>query len=92
MNVLLLFRYAGLRLLHALVTRGGNPSDHSVSLSVTTTTVPQNPEARDRQLLLEAMLPHKETMLKLARQVLSDSEAKVTALSSDILSALSWWP
>ena len=54
--------------------------------------VAQNPEARDRQLILEAMLPNKETMLKLARQVLSDSEAKVTALSSDILSAMSWWP
>jgi hypothetical protein len=42
--------------------------------------------------VLEAMLPQKEKMLKLARQALSDSEAQVTALSSDIISAMAWWP
>jgi hypothetical protein len=48
--------------------------------------------SQDRQLVLEALLPQKEKMNKLAKQALSDSEAKVTALASDALSAMAWWP
>jgi proteasome component ECM29 len=80
-------RLAGLKLLRALVLRAGNATDNSIS-----GTVQQTPEARDRQLVLESLLPQKEKMLKLARQALSDSEAQVTALSSMILSAMAWWP
>jgi hypothetical protein len=47
---------------------------------------------QDRQLLLEALLPQKERMLKLAKQTWDDSEAQVTALASEILIAMAWWP
>ena len=46
----------------------------------------------DKQLVLEALLPHKEVIAKHVRASLSDSEAKVTALASDILSSMAWWP
>jgi hypothetical protein len=67
-----------------MIKRAGNVTEN-VSFD-------QSPEARDKQLVLEAMLPQKEKMLKLARQALSDSEAQVTALSSDVISAMAWWP
>jgi hypothetical protein len=38
------------------------------------------------------MLPHKEKMLELAKQSLSDPEAKVTALASEVVKAMDWWP
>ena len=77
-------RYAGLKLLLALVSRAGTRAIGSASNL--------NNEEQDRQLLLEAMLPLKEEMLKLARKALSDPEAKVTALSSEVISMTSWWP
>ena len=46
----------------------------------------------EKQLVLEAMLPHKEEIMKLARRSLADPEAKVTALSSEIIGLMSWWP
>lgn len=46
----------------------------------------------DKQLILEALLPHKEVILKHLKACLRDSESKVTALASDILSSMAWWP
>lgn len=77
-------RFAGLNILHALVSRAGTrafENDRSKST-----------EESDRQLRLEAILPQKDEIMKLARKALSDPEAKVTALSSDILGLVSWWP
>ena len=71
-------RFAGLKILDSLVARAG--------------TRQINPDEQDRQLLLEATLPQKEDLLKLLRSSLSDSEAKITALSSEILGRMSWWP
>jgi hypothetical protein len=49
-------------------------------------------DLQEKQLTLEALLPHKEEMVRLARASLSDSESKVTALSSEILGNMAWWP
>ena len=77
-------RFAGLKLLHALVSRAGTrPFGNDVSMST---------EESDRQLLLEAILPQQDEILKLARKALTDPEAKVTALSSEVLAMMSWWP
>lgn len=46
----------------------------------------------ERQLVLEALLPHKEKIMKMARSSLSDSEAKVTSMASEVCSAIAWWP
>lgn len=78
-------RLAGMKLLHSLVTRTGNAP---VGDSMTTSNV----AARERQEFLESMLPHKEKILKLAKLSLSDPEAKVTALASEALKAMTWWP
>eukprot|EP00977_Amphora_coffeiformis_P014885 scaffold4242_cov175-Amphora_coffeaeformis.AAC.9 len=43
-------------------------------------------------LVLEALLPYKENFQKLLRKALSDSEPKVTSLSSDVIVQMSWWP
>ncbi len=51
-----------------------------------------DPKAQERQLVLEAVLPLKETISMLTKQTLRDSEATVTALASQILSSMTWWP
>jgi hypothetical protein len=45
-----------------------------------------------KQLVLEALLPYKEEILLLLRKSLADSEPKVTAVSSEVLTKLTWWP
>jgi hypothetical protein len=45
-----------------------------------------------KQLVLEALLPYKEEILLLLRKSLADSEPKVTAVSSEVLTKLVWWP
>ena len=42
--------------------------------------------------ILEAVLPHKEDMMKLLRKCLADSQHQVTAKSSAILQSASQWP
>lgn len=76
-------RFAGLKILYSLVVRAGTKPIESASKSKM---------EQERQLLLEAMLPQKEVLLSLLRKALSDPEAKVTALSSDIVSTTFWWP
>jgi hypothetical protein len=68
------------------VNRAGKAIDNTIPV------INLDPATRDRQLLLEAMLPHKERMVKLTKQTLGDSEARVTASSSNVLSAMAWWP
>ena len=71
-------RYAGLTLFSCLVQRAG-------AKDVT---------AREKihVVVLEALLPHKEYLLQQVRSCLKDPESKITALASDILSAIAWWP
>ena len=78
-------RHAGLKVARALVSRAGDAAAAG-------NTASNMVDSDDRQLILEAVLPHKESILRISRKALSDSEAKVTALSSEILSAMSWWP
>ena len=50
------------------------------------------PSSAQREgLLLDALLPYKEDMLRLLRASLTDSEPAVTALSTELLSLMSWW-
>ena len=44
------------------------------------------------ELALESLLPYKEDFQKLLRKALSDSEPRVTSISSDIIVKMSWWP
>jgi hypothetical protein len=89
-------RVAGLQLLLALVKRAGDAtmSGGSSVFSMTTSTAAAGSDAgrQEKQLALEALLPHKETILHLARSTLTDSEAKVTATASEVCSAMTWWP
>jgi hypothetical protein len=79
-------RFAGMKLLHSLVDKVAHNTEISISL------VDQDKGTRERQELLESMLPHKEKMLQLVQKSLSDPEAKVTALASDVVKAMAWWP
>jgi len=70
-------RCAGFQVLQSLVRRVG-----------------PNRSTRDeaQQFLLEAVLPHKEDILRLLNLGIKDSEAPVTALCSSVLIDMSWWP
>lgn len=68
--------HAGLKILESLTARAGDGYLGS----------------QEKQLILESLLPQKETIVTLARKMLADSEAAVTALSSGILAGISWWP
>ena len=85
-------RYAGLKLLQALVRRAGDNAGGSTAFSMKGAAKSNGANAEEEQLALEALLPHKETMLRLARSNLTDTEAKVTALASDVSTAMTWWP
>jgi len=80
-------RFAGLKILKSLVGRAGDSALHNVVGSKKAC-----PESRSRQLILEALLPHKEQALSLARSCLTDSESTITAISTEICGAISWWP
>jgi hypothetical protein len=77
----MLNRYSGLKILQCLTSRAGKGSAMSTGADL-----------QEKQLTLEALLPHKEEMVRLARASLSDSESKVTALGSEILGNMAWWP
>jgi hypothetical protein len=53
---------------------------------------PSDRKSKERQLILEAVLPQKESILQLAKPMLRDSEANVTALASQIAVKVAWWP
>lgn len=71
-------RLSGLELLLSLVNRVGNQKMSSV-----------DPE---KQLIMESILPYKETIIDLARRSLSDNESQVTATASKITLVMAWWP
>lgn len=91
-------RVAGLQLLLTLVGRAGDATasggGSSSVFTMTTGTPPSVVDAnqKEKQLALETLLPHKETILQLARSSLTDNESKVTALASDVINAMVWWP
>lgn len=76
-------RLAGLELLEAIVGRASGAKTNHLD---------GNEQVKEKQLALESLLPEKEKIVKLCKSTLADSEAKVTALSSSILSSLAWWP
>lgn len=73
-------RLAGLQVLLALVERAGSAPGDTANAD------------DELQLILEALLPEKESIAKIARTCLSDNEAKVTAVATKICGAISWWP
>ena len=79
-------RLAGLSVLQSLVSRVGSKEAYNV------VSKSSSQEAEERQLILESLLPFKENFLSLASIGLRDSETKVTALSTEICGALTWWP
>jgi len=79
-------RLGGLEILQSIVLRVGDVSSAGASNCLVTTTT------QERQLLLETVLPYKESIQALAKRSLNDSEAKVTALSTKTLGILSTWP
>eukprot|EP00536_Pseudo-nitzschia_multiseries_P015198 jgi/Psemu1/320813/estExt_fgenesh1_pm.C_8350006 len=76
-------RFGGLEILQSLVFRVGDGSRAGDGLATT---------VQEKQLVLETVLPYKESIQALAKRSLNDSEAKVTALSTNILGILSTWP
>lgn len=81
----MLNRYSGLKILHCLTSRAAKGTASASGMST-------GSDLQEKQLTLEALLPHKEEMVRLARASLGDSESKVTALSSEILGNMAWWP
>ena len=75
-----LFRFAGLKILKSLVSRVGGSTPRSVDIVCPTKT--SSGQSQSRQLILEALLPHKEQILSLARPSLSDAESTITAISA----------
>eukprot|EP00934_Nitzschia_sp_Nitz4_P006344 Nitzschia sp. Nitz4//scaffold36_size144017//17459//24583//NITZ4_003068-RA/size144017-snap-gene-0.188-mRNA-1//1//CDS//3329549402//6334//frame0 len=73
-------RLAGMEILQALIARVGA----SRGGQPTTT--------EERQLTLEALLPQKESLAKVAKDALKDSEARVTACATEILREIALWP
>ena len=81
-------RVAGLTVIKSLVSRAGVGSSNNLcsnpKLTMTTAEVSQ-------QMMLEALLPFKEDILKTARGALQDSQSEVTVMASDVCGLISWW-
>lgn len=48
--------------------------------------------SEEQQLILEALLPHKEVIVKQLNASLKDSEPKVTALANAVMQHMERWP
>jgi hypothetical protein len=70
-------RIAGLKIIDSLTIRAGTGHDTS---------------SHEKLLILESLLPQKEILVNLLRTALTDSESMVTALSTTIISRMTWWP
>lgn len=46
----------------------------------------------EKALLLDAVLPEKESILVFGRKALQDSEPKVSALAAKMIGEMAWWP
>lgn len=73
-------RLAKLKILSCLCSRSGNR-----------TSIKTN-DTNEMQLMLEALLPLKERMTIIAKSSLTDAESKVTAMASEIIASMAWWP
>jgi proteasome component ECM29 len=71
-------RYSSLLILQAVVARGGGDKGGATT--------------KEKELILEAVLPYKENIQDLGRKSLNDTEAQVTALATKILGLLTTWP
>jgi len=85
-------RCAGLKLLRALVSCGGSSPSQSFAKNVKGQQSSDANTNQNQQLMLEALLPFKEQIVKFAKAGLRDNESNVTAVAADICSAISWWP
>lgn len=80
-------RHSGMQVLHSLTSRTGNITGAKLSEYERKFSTGSN-----QQYMLEALLPYKEKISQLAKKSLRDPEAKVTAIGSTVVEALSWWP
>lgn len=84
-------RISGLGVLRSIVVRPGSTNQNGSS-AIISKIGEKGDLVQEKQLILETVLPHKESIQELAKKSLTDSEAKVTALATEILSVLSTWP
>lgn len=80
-------RVAGLTLMKALVSRAGTGNSNLSAIPYANKT----PTEVNQQMMLEALLPFKEDILKTARSALKDSQSEVTAMASDVCGLVAWW-
>lgn len=85
-------RLAGLEVLYSLVSRVERVTGSSTAFPPTGSSLESKTGTDKRRLILEALLPHKESILLLARSSLTDSEAKVTSKATDVCNLMAWWP
>jgi len=84
-------RIGGLMILKSLTERVER-SKTILALGSITTHVALSSSENERQILLESVLPFKESIVALVKSCLMDNEAQVTKLASDILASISFWP
>mmetsp|Transcript_16262 Transcript_16262/g.37287 ORF Transcript_16262/g.37287 Transcript_16262/m.37287 type:complete len:882 (-) Transcript_16262:407-3052(-) len=80
-------RLGGLDVLQSVVLRVGDVSSNGVGAQRGSEVAEQ-----EKQLVLEIVLPYKESIQALAKRSLNDSEAKITARATKILGFMSTWP
>jgi proteasome component ECM29 len=80
-------RVAGLALMKALVSRAGTGNRNLSVIPYANITAHEVNE----QMMLEALLPFKEDILRTARSALKDSQSEVTAMASDVCGLVAWW-
>ena len=84
-------RLAGLRILLALCVRT-SPKQTTRNMGLGKASLERSASEKERQIITESILPYKEQILAIARSSLSDNEAQVTKVASEILSEIAWWP
>lgn len=84
-------RLVGLKIILSFCSRA-NTQSTSRTVGMGSSTLERSSNAKERQLLLEAILPYKERFMGISRSCMTDNEVKVTAAASEIMSAISWWP
>lgn len=83
-------RVAGLTLVKSLISRAGT-GDTTLRTGMHGSS-PTSETAKEQQMILEALLPFKEDILKPTRASLKDAQSEVTALASEICGLVAWWP
>jgi proteasome component ECM29 len=88
-------RKAGLQILLSLAQRYSQPgAGHKRHFSALSGGEPQKSDDSENEsrLILEALLPQKEKILKLVRKSLQDDESQVTSVATEVLNAMASWP